>query len=204
MCRFRRGSASSTCVCSVAFLAIGGVLVGEAAMAEAHDSPKGSRPQATYASGPLRVSRRNPRYFEDPQGRIVYLTGMSASVVCLSDKGSEDPPIPFDFAAYLAYLQRHNANLVRMWTREQVADLDFLPRTVIIQPLPWARTGPGLALDGKPKFDLTKFDPEYFTRMRERAVLAGRQGIYLSLMLFEGNGHHFAAMRTLGWSLHPF
>ena len=128
---------------------------------------------------------------------------MSASVVCLSDKGREDPPYPFDFPAYLAHLQRHNANLVRMWTREQVADLDLRQPGSYITPLPWARTGPGLALDGKPRFDLTRFDLEYFARMRQRAALAGRQGIYMSIMLFEGHGHRFAP-KPWGWRQHPF
>src|SRR5262245_7680634 len=205
MCRLQKAQPRSTCWCLAAFLAAGCASAGEVAAAQPGDAPGAadSGRRTTYASGPLRVSKRNPRYFEDSQGRIVYLTGMSASVVCLADKGREDPPYPFDFPAYLAHLQRHNGNLVRMWTREQVADLDLPQPDSYIAPLPWARTGPGLALDGKPKFDLTKFDEEYFARMRQRAAMAGRQGIYMSIMLFEGHGHRFAA-KPWGWSRHPF
>jgi hypothetical protein len=68
-------------------------------------------------------------------------------------------------------------------------------------PHPWARTGPGLALDGKPKFDLKQLDPAYFSRLRSRVVAAGQRGIYVSVMLFEGYGMQFEAD---GWRGHPF
>ena len=68
-------------------------------------------------------------------------------------------------------------------------------------PHPWKRTGPGLARDGKPKFDLEQFDLEYFDRLRQRVQSAGEHGIYVSIMLFEGWG-------TWGidgvWKGHPF
>src|SRR6185436_20143693 len=53
-------------------------------------------------------------------------------------------------------------------------------------PPPYPRTGPGQALDGKPKFDVSRFDQAYFDRMRERVVEARRRGIYVSIMLFDG------------------
>lgn len=73
----------------------------------------------------------------------------------------------------------------------------------------WARTGPGQALDGKPKFDLTKYDTEYFNRLRTRVRAAGERGIYVSVMLFEGWGLSHANRRAPapdGWAYrsHPF
>jgi hypothetical protein len=69
------------------------------------------------------------------------------------------------------------------------------------EPHPWTRTGPGLARDGKLKFDLTKFNPSYFDRLRRRIVEAGKGGIYVSIMLFEGHCAHSAQE---GWEFHPF
>jgi hypothetical protein len=43
--------------------------------------------------------------------------------------------------------------------------------------------GPGIAWDGKPKFDLNKFDEEYFSRMRKRVEVAREKGIYVSIKL---------------------
>jgi hypothetical protein len=76
-------------------------------------------------------------------------------------------------------------------------------------PLPWVRTGPGNALDGKPKFDLTKYDPEYFERLRSRFVAAGERGIYVGVMLFEGWGLYHGNRRRgtedgWAWRTHPF
>ncbi len=62
------------------------------------DKPKttaiASKDAKPFASGPLHVSKRNPRYFEDAEGRIVYLTGSHTwSNVC--DFGRGDPPPVF-------------------------------------------------------------------------------------------------------------
>ena len=48
------------------------------------------------------------------------------------------------------------------------------------------RTGPELALDGKPKFDLTQFDQTFFDRLRTFVTAARDKGIYASVMLFQG------------------
>jgi len=46
--------------------------------------------------------------------------------------------------------------------------------------------GPGKALDGKLKFDLARFQQAYFDRLRRRVAAAGKRGIYVSVMLFQG------------------
>jgi hypothetical protein len=60
-------------------------------------------------------------------------------------------------------------------------------------PQPWPRTGPGSAKDGKPRFDLSVFDQNYFNRIRERVIAAGSAGCYASVMLFEGFSLHLTA-----------
>ncbi len=172
------------------------------------------------ASGPLRVHPTNPRYFTDGTKnadgslKAVYLTG-SHTWNNLIDMDKADPPAPFDFAAYLDFLQRYGHNFIRLWAWDSVAwdsrangklGKDFVHH---VAPLPWARTGPGNALDGKPKFDLTKFNPEYFDRLRTRVRAAGERGIYVSVMLFEGWGLSHANRRVPaadGWAYrsHPF
>jgi hypothetical protein len=59
-------------------------------------------------------------------------------------------------------------------------------------PQPWPRTGPGTAADGKPRFDLSRFDEGYFGRLRDRVIAAGNAGCYVSVMLFEGWGLHLS------------
>jgi hypothetical protein len=153
-------------------------------------------------AGPLTVSTANPRYFTaatgDTAGRkAVYLTG-SHIWNNLHDgmgpgNGCSETPERFDFGAYLDFLADHGHNFIRLWRWEQfksqAAGGDY---HLCMTPQPWARTGPGAASDGKPKFDLERFDPAFFDRLRDRVVAAGQRGIYVAVMLFDGFGLHLS------------
>ena len=58
--------------------------------------------------------------------------------------------------------------------------------TTHYDPMPYLRTGPEIAQDGKPKFDLMRFNEAYFERLRNRVKTARDEGIYVSVMLFQG------------------
>lgn len=139
----------------------------------------------TGGSGPLRVSKRNPRYFETGAGQIVYLTG-SHTWSTLQDNGTSDPPPVFNYPAYLDFLTAHNHNFFRLYSWEQAKWTDEIASDYWFSPGVFQRNGPGLALDGKPKFDLTQFNQAYFDRVRSRVQDAGARGIYVSIMLFDG------------------
>ena len=149
---------------------------------------------------PLRVHPTNPRYFTDDGRRVVYLTG-SHTWSNLQDMGMDDPPAPFDFDAYLALLKRYNHNCIRLWRWEPPRWRYGGQKVSFCQPHPYSRSGAGTARDGKPKFDLTRFDEAYFTRLRQRVVAAQKAGIYVTIMLFEGHCLQFAEE---GWEYHPF
>src|SRR4029079_12805805 len=104
---------------------------------------------------------------------------------------------PFEFIPYLQQLEFHGHIFIRLWAWDSTvwdtgANGEGLGKNYLhrCSPQPWLRTGPGEALDGKPRFDLTKFDPAYFARLRERVSAANDRGIYVSVMLFEGWGLH--------------
>ena len=135
-------------------------------------------------AGPLKVDAVNPRYFVDANGKIVYLTGSHTwenlqDMLLPGDK-------PFDFQEYLHMMEQNGHNFIRLWMFEQPRMASWAADSMDFSPLPFARTGPGLANDGKPKFDLTKFNPQYFDRLRKRVSDAGKKGIYVSVMLFQG------------------
>ncbi len=158
------------------------------------------------ASGPLRVQPSNPRYVADGNGRAVYLTG-SHTWSNFQDNGVVDPPPAFDYAAYLDFLQRHHHNFFRLWTWEEAKWANQIAADYWITPSPYARPGPGVALDGRPRFDLTSFNQAYFDRLRDRVLLAGRRRIYVSVMLFNGWSNEakkgeFALNNP--WRGHPF
>jgi hypothetical protein len=68
-------------------------------------------------------------------------------------------------------------------------------------PFPWQRTGPGTATDGKPKFNLDKYNQAYFDRLRARAKAAGDRGIYVSIMLFQAYALQFNRSDKDGYPL---
>jgi hypothetical protein len=62
---------------------------------------------------------------------------------------------------------------------------------------PYMRTGPGLALDGLPKYDLERWDPEFFARLHGFLGRAMRLGIVVELTLLSN-----VYSETL-WALSP-
>jgi hypothetical protein len=69
---------------------------------------------AAPATGPLRVSKENPRYFSHGSGKAIDLAG-SHTWNSLQDMGYSDPPPAFDFDAYLDFLEKHQHNFIRLW-----------------------------------------------------------------------------------------
>jgi hypothetical protein len=161
---------------------------------------------ATPARGPLQVHPRNPRYFTDGSGKAIFLTG-SHTWNTLQDYTYAALPSPptLDFDAYLAFLKRHNHNFFRLWAWESPFNPGAQQGTIYYDPMPYPSPGPGTALDGKPKFDLTLFNQAYFDRMRARTMAARDEGIYVSVMLFEG--FSIEGKGNVGgdpWQGHPF
>jgi hypothetical protein len=153
----------------------------------------------SFARGPLVVSPVNRRYFTvASDGRKgVYLTGshiwnnlhdgMGPGAACAQT------PEQLDYTEYLDFLEEHGHNFIRLWRWEQVRSQAAGGDVhLCMTPQPWARTGPGQAKDGKPRFDLDRFDQAFFDRLRDRVVAAGERGMYVAVMLFEGWALHLS------------
>jgi len=165
------------------------------------EQPASAPMNPTPATGPLRVHPQNPRYFADGRGKLIYLTG-SHHWDNLQD-GYNPEVSPFDFARYLDLLQKYDHNFIRLWAWEHLAaqrSWHYEHKAQQFDPLPYQRTGPGVAIDGKPKVDLRKFDSAYFERLRNRVQLAGERGIYVGVMLFQG----IAGTGPATWPGHAF
>ena len=158
---------------------------------------------AAPATGPLRVLASNPRYFTDGSGKAIYLTGSHTWCNFATAQGKSDPPLAFDFNAYLDFLASHNHNFFRGWIWELAYSDEGFNTNGLFRwsPHPWLRTGPGDATDGKPKFDLTRFNSDFFDRIRSRAKAAGERGFYVSIMLFQGYGVQFNRNPVDGYPL---
>ncbi len=151
---------------------------------------RAAEPATGPAKGPLRAHPKNPRYFTDGSGKTVYLTG-SHTWNSFQDWGTNDSIQPTDFKAFVKMLVAHHHNFTLLWTTElptfhALPSTEKSPPDFSVTPHPWLRTGPGNASDGKPKFDLTKFNQAYFDRLRDRVQQLNAAGIYAGVYLFSG------------------
>jgi hypothetical protein len=152
--------------------------------------------------GPLRPHPANGRYFTDDTGKAIYLTG-SHTWANLQDIGLPGGP-PFPYDEYLDFMEAYGHNFMRLWMFEQPERACWTDARILFRPLPWARTGPGTANDGLPKFDLRAWDPAYFARLRQRLIAAGQRGIYAAVMLFQGWSLSVTGRGLDPWEVHPF
>jgi hypothetical protein len=155
----------------------------------------------TPGAEPIRVWRANPRYFERDGKPIVLVTSDHHYGAVIDTD--------FDFAAYLDYLATAGMNLTRIYpgamfeaTDKYLAGNPLGPRPGR-QILPWARSAeegahPGLAEPGRPsyKFDLDRWNPDYFARLRAFVEHARRKGIVVEIAFFNG-------MYADSWPLMP-
>lgn len=163
------------------------------------------------AKGPLRIHPENPRYFTDDSGKAIFLTG-SHTWANFQERGVEGETPEFDYEKYLDFMKGYGHNFMRMWTWEHTKWMQFVPSDTPIRykPMAYMRTSPGKAIDGKPKFDLSRFNQAYFDRLRKRIIAAGERGIYVSVMLFQGfsveqkGTQRIDPQKGNAWDGHPF
>jgi hypothetical protein len=140
-------------------------------------------------AGPL-TAWSNPNYFKDANGVVLILNG-SQTWNTFQDWGSNGSVRTLDFNAFVNFLTMHGHNFTLLWITE-LPKFCNLPTTAgsspdfAVSPLPWRRTGPGKATDGALRFDLTKFDQNFFDRLRTRAQTLRKAGIYVGIYLFTG------------------
>jgi len=180
-----------------------GTLVAACPLTATQSSPQKTHNPETEGkptTSPLQVHPENPRYFTDGSGKAIYLTGSHLGWELQDDAWGREHI--FDYPGFWDFLVHHNHNLIRMWVVEHTRWDTSNPKAVAY-PMPYYRTGPGKALDGGLKFDLNKFDPAYFKRLRSRVIAAGERGIYVIVMLFQGFSVHKRRGRN-PWFGHPF
>ncbi len=147
---------------------------------------------------PIHLDPRNPHYFRF-RGRTVALTasGEHYGAVLNAD---------FDFRKYLATLSAEGLNYTRIFGGSYVEvpakSFGILRNDLAPQPgrliAPWARSEvPGYAGGGN-KFDLSRWNGEYFGRYRDFLAEASRLGIVVEITLFSSQ------YGDAQWNLSPF
>ncbi len=139
---------------------------------------------AQQSSQPISLHPRDPHYFLY-QGKAIALVGSGEHY------GSVINP-DFDFHKYLSTLQADGLNYTRIFSGSyiEVPAKSFGIQRNTLAPLPgrflapWARSNqPGFAAGGN-KFDLDRWNPDYFQRLHAFLSEAVERGIVVEISLF--------------------
>lgn len=131
---------------------------------------------------PIKPHPSNPHYFLY-QGKPTILITSAEHYGAVINKA-------FDYVPYLDTLKAHGLNYTRFYAGAMFETIDkFItgnplgpkPRDLIV---PWARSNqPGYLVGGN-KFDLDRWDPEYFARLKDFLSKAAERGIVVEICFF--------------------
>ncbi len=143
--------------------------------------------QRKPGTGALSILPSNPAYFLSADGKPVILIGDYEGSPTAATGTTTDPN--YDFRLLFDTLQTNGFNFARLWIfygLESEWNSETFPDAYHrYNIMPYLRTGPGMANDGRPKYDLTQFNPLYFERLSAACAAARERGIYLQLILID-------------------
>lgn len=143
---------------------------------------------------PFRIHPANPRCFE--------FRGKPLVLLCATEHYGSVMNRAFRFERYLADHADKGHTLTRLFLlfRELQSAINPYSPCKPDSPdyiAPWPRTGPGKALDGEPRYDLTRWNDEFFERLHRFFKLASELGVVIEATLFS-NTYQDAV-----WALNP-
>jgi hypothetical protein len=129
---------------------------------------------------PIRVHSDNPKCFE--------FRGQPLALVTATEHYGAVMNRPFRFERYLSDAAAKRMTLTRLFVlfRELQTPVNPYSTCKPESPdyvAPFARSGPGTALDGQPRFDLDRWEPEFFARLHRFLSLASEYGIVVEVTL---------------------
>lgn len=111
----------------------------------------------------------------------------------------------FNYIAYLDALKRYGLNYTRIYPAAFVEPEGAFPLENTLAPKPgiliqpWARSSsPGYRSGGN-RFDLDKWDPEYFRRLKDFVAQAGARDIVVEICFFNAQNRGSWPMSPLNW-----
>ncbi len=135
------------------------------------------------APRPIALHPDNPHYFLFRGKPTVLITSGEHYGAMLN--------LDFDYDRYLAALAADGLNHTRTFSgtyREVPTSFGITDNPLAPKPnryiCPWARSDKPGYYDGGGKFDLTRWDPAYFKRLRRFMTAAGKRGVVVEMNLF--------------------
>jgi len=138
---------------------------------------------AVTSAEPLRLHPDNPHYFLY-QGRPTVLIGSGEHYGAVIN-------LDFDYEVYLETMAEEGQNLTRIFSGAYlekpgafgIEKNTLAPAEASFQP-PWDRSSTPGAIGGGTKFDLERWNPAYFSRLKDFVGTAERHGIMVEVVLF--------------------
>jgi hypothetical protein len=133
------------------------------------------------AADPIAIHTENPKYF--------IFRGKPLMLITATEHYGSVVNSRFDFERYLADAADKKQTLTRTFLlfREQQSSRNPYSPLKPESPdfiAPYPRTGPGQAMDGEPKYDLDRWNAEFFARLHRFLTRASELGIVVELTLF--------------------
>ncbi len=132
---------------------------------------------------PLELHPDNPHYFLFRGKPTVLITSAEHYGAVLN--------LDFDYTKYVAALAQDRLNLTRTFVGsyvEPAGAFNIARNTLAPAPgrfiCPWARSDQAGYANGGNKFDLNRWDPAYFSRLKDFVAQAGKQGVVVEVNLF--------------------
>jgi hypothetical protein len=146
--------------------------------------------QAEGNLGTLSLYAENPGYLQYKGKPVILITSAEHYGAVIN--------LDFDYNTYLETLQEEGFNYTRVFTGTYLepADNIFGIRRNTLAPLPGRYMSPWIQENGK--YDLDRFNPAYFERLKDFLGEAQKRGIMVEVTLFSSIYHESA------WKLCPF
>jgi hypothetical protein len=177
----QKGSVAMTLLCLISLTLPGSAQ--PALQKQGADKPLARPASSGRARKPLALHPDNPHYFLFRNKPAVLITSGEHYGAVLN--------LDFDYDRYLQELQANGLNLTRTWAgsyREIPGSFGITDNTLAPLPnrylCPWARSDTPGYFDGGNKFDLTRWDANYFARLKRFMALASRRGVVVEMNLF--------------------
>ncbi|HEX5553596.1 MAG TPA: cellulase family glycosylhydrolase [Chitinophagaceae bacterium] len=139
----------------------------------------GKQNQAAANTKPISLDPQNPHYF--------FYHGKPTLLITSGEHYGAVLNLDFDYKTYLDELKAHGLNLTRTFSGEYIeSPASFNIRHNTLAPkhnrfiCPWQRVSD----ENEYKFDLTKWDPAYFKRLKKFVRAAKKRNVIVELTLF--------------------
>jgi hypothetical protein len=142
------------------------------------------------APGTVRLCPSNPRYLEYQGEPVILVTSAEHYGAVLN--------LNFDYRVYLETLEKEGFNYTRIFTGSYLEPVEniFRIQRNTLAPLPGKFIAPWDTVGGK--YDLERFNPDYFERLKDFIATAAAHGIIVEVTLFS------SIYAENAWVLSPF